>query len=362
MVERGALTLDRHRDPGYRGKVAEQGTKRLRRIEVWTANRSLPSLRHRVGAAVPVLEGRGWQVHVHELPRRPWLGRVLSRRAALRQSRLLVLAKVKLSPPELHVLRRTGVPVVFELDDAIHLRRPRRPDLEPQRSWLRTAKFAATCRLARVVVVGNEVLAGTARRWARRVEVVPTPVELDRYPERAPADRRPRTLVWIGLPENLDQLETLRPVVGRLAREVPDLALRVVCSRFPDWPEVRVEGVPWTAEGEPEALASAGVGLMPLVDNEWTRGKCAFKLLQYMASGLPCVASPVGANAGVVEEGGSGLLASTPEQWEGALRRLLGDPQLCLRMGRAGRERVRRDFDLRVVIPRLADLLEEAAG
>lgn len=341
--------------------MAESGAHRAGRIEVWTVDPSLPSLRHRVGAAIPVLESRGWEVHLHVLPPRPWLGRVHARRPALRASRLLVLAKVKLRPLEHHLLRRTGTPVVFELDDAIHLRRPRRPDLEPQRSWLRTAKFAATCRLARMVIAGNEVLAGTARRWARRVEVVPTPVELDRYPERAPADRRPRTLVWIGLPENLDYLETLRPVVGRLAREVPDLALRVVCSRFPDWPEVRVEGVPWTAEGEPEALATAGVGLMPLVDNEWGRGKCAFKLLQYMAAGLPCVASPVGANPGVVDEGVSGYLAATPEQWEAALRRLVDDPELGLRLGRAGRERVRRDFDRRVVIPRLADLLEDAA-
>jgi glycosyltransferase involved in cell wall biosynthesis len=223
------------------------------------------------------------------------------------------------------------------------------------------AKFAATCRLARLVIAGNQALADTARRWARRVEVVPTPVDLGRYPERPPAGRRPRTLVWIGLPENLDYLEALRPVLGRLASEVPDLVLRVVCSRFPDWPEVEIEGVPWSEEGEAQALATAGVGLMPLVDNAWGRGKCAFKLLQYMAAGLPCVASPVGANRDVVEQGVSGFLAAGDDQWEAALRRLLDDPEVALRMGRAGRDRVRRDFDRRVVIPRLADLLEEAA-
>lgn len=332
------------------------------RVEVWTTDPSLPSLRHRVGAAIPELESRGWQVHLHVLPSRPWIGRVLSRRTPLEQSRLLVLAKVRLRPLEDRLLRRTGIPVVLDVDDAVHLRRPRRPDLEPQRSWLRTAKFAATCRLAHLVVAGNEILADTARRWARRVEVVPTPVELERYPDRAPADRRRHTLVWIGLPENLDELERLRPAVGRLAREIPDLTLRVVCSRFPDWPEVRLEGVPWTSEGETEALAGAAVGLMPLSDHEWNRGKCAFKLLQYMAAGLPCVASPVGANRSVVADGVSGFLAATPEQWEGALRRLLCDFELALRLGRAGRERVRRDFDRRVVLPRLADLLEEAAG
>jgi glycosyltransferase involved in cell wall biosynthesis len=274
----------------------------------------------------------------------------------------LILHKIKLSPPELMQLRRLAHSVVFDVDDAIYYRRPRRLGQEPDRSWWRRFKFARTCALADLVVAGNRTLARRAALSAGRVEVVPTPVDLARYEQHSGRAKSPHTLVWIGLPENIVYLELVRPVVARLASEFPRLSLRVVSSASPDWPDVPVEFVPCSSETEVSSLLSAGIGVMPLTDDDWTRGKCAFKLIQYMAAALPCVGSAVGANHDVVDDGVSGYLAHGFDGWEQALRMLLTDEALAERMGMAGRARVREEFDVQVIAPRVADLLEELAG
>jgi glycosyltransferase involved in cell wall biosynthesis len=147
-----------------------------------------------------------------------------------------------------------------------------------------------------------------------------------------------------------------------LTRERPDLTLRVVSSHFPDWPEVRVERVPWSEAAEVPALASADVGIMPLSDDDWSRGKCAFKLLQYMAASLPSVASPVGANRDVVLEDRTGCLAGGPQEWTARLREILTSPARAAAMGRAARESVRRRFDRPATVTRVVGLLREASS
>ncbi len=164
--------------------------------------------------------------------------------------------------------------------------------------------------------------------------------------------------MWIGLPGNLQYLEPLRPAFAELSRRFPAFRLRIVSSRFPDWNDVAMERVIWRPGIETQALPAADIGLMPLNDDDFTRGKCAFKLLQYMAASLACVASPVGVNSEVVTDGVTGLLATTPAQWQHALERLLADRALRERMGVAGRQRVERDYDLRIVVPAAADLVE----
>jgi glycosyltransferase involved in cell wall biosynthesis len=114
----------------------------------------------------------------------------------------------------------------------------------------------------------------------------------------------------------------------------------VICSQFPDWSDVRIDPVTWSPASEITALASSHIGVMPLTDDEWSRGKCAFKLLQYMAASLPCVASPVGANTEAVLEDQTGYYARNSAQWEHALQRLIGSAELRARLGAAGRAHV----------------------
>ncbi len=326
-------------------------------IEIWTYDPALPSFRYRLAALVPELERRGADCRVEILPKRRYFRRILERRARLAETDVLVLGKIKLGLGEEPLLRRSARRIAFDFDDAIDLRRPRHPGLAPGRSFVRTLKFRRTCRFVDLVLAGNDDLAARARPFAPRVEIVPTSVDVARYPAAPPGGRAGRTLVWIGLPENVPYLEIVRPALARLAEEFPDLRLRVVSSTFPEWDDVPIERVPWSETAEVDALVSAGVGLMPLTDDAWTRGKCAFKLLQYMAAGLPCVGSAVGANRDAVVEGETGYLPRRREDWEAALRELLVSPGRRAEFGAAGRRRVEALYDRPVVVGGAADLV-----
>jgi glycosyltransferase involved in cell wall biosynthesis len=308
------------------------------------------------------LERRGWQCEVDQLPKRRYVRRIVPRLAQVRAADVLILHRIKLSTAESWPLRRAARALAYDVDDAIYLGRPQRIGEAPDRSWFREYKFANTCAIADLVMVGNSTLAAVAGRKGRRVEVVPTPVDVTSYSGFDEADRNPSTLVWIGLPENVVYLDLVRPVLAALTAANPQFILRVVSSRFPDWDDVRVEQVPWTAAGETRELCTAGIGVMPLPDDDWTRGKCAFKLLQYMAAALPCVGSAVGANLEAVEQAVTGFLASSAQEWIDALRSLLGDPERARVMGEAGRERARRLYDVGVVTERAAGLVQELVG
>jgi glycosyltransferase involved in cell wall biosynthesis len=321
-----------------------------------------PSFRYRVAPVIAELTRRGRECRVVELPSGHYGRRLFELEPVLSRAPLVVVAKINFSPPEPWWLRRMCRRLALDFDDAIYVRRPRAPGLPPGESRWRRWKFAATCRAMDLVIAGNETLASAAAPHSRRVVVVPTPVDIDRYRAADFTTPHPPTLVWLGRPENLDYLELVRPAIAALTRRCPELRLRVICSEFPDWPEVAIERVPWSTESEVSGLATADIGLMPLADDEWTRGKCAFKLLQYAAASLPCVASDVGANREAVLEGQSGFLVRPGESWEAALSTLLESVELRAGFGRRGREHVASNFAADVVSRRCATLLDELAG
>jgi glycosyltransferase involved in cell wall biosynthesis len=322
----------------------------------------VPSFRYRIAPVVAELTRLGRDCRVLELPSGRYGRRLFELKPVLSRARLVVLAKIKLSPPEPWWLRRVCRRLAFDFDDAIYVRRPRAPGLPPGESRWRRRKFAATCAAMDLVIAGNQTLAAAAAPHSRRIAVVPTPIDIDRYQATDFAAPRPPTLVWLGLPDNLGYLELVRPAIVTLTRRWPELRLRVICSEFPDWPEVAIDRVPWSAANEIAGLATADIGLMPLVDDEWTRGKCAFKLLQYAAASLPCVASDVGANREAVLEGSSGFLVRPGESWEAALAALLESTQLRASFGRRGREHVLQNFAAGVVSRRCSALLDELAS
>ena len=211
------------------------------------------------------------------------------------------------------------------------------------------------------VIVGNKHLARYASQHAVRVEVVPTVVDTDRFDERRHPGGRlessapgPVTIAWIGLAYNFAYLNQLIPALKHLQR-VEGVRFRVISSRAPVLPGVEVEFREWSIESEVIALQSSHIGVMPLPDNEWARGKCGLKVLQYMAIGIPAVASPVGCNEDIIRHGHNGFLAHSEEEWIIILSQLCRDSELRARIGRAGRKTVQERFSLHVWGPRLVD-------
>lgn len=268
-------------------------------------------------------------------------------------------AACPVGPPVLErVLARVGVPVVYEFDDAIWLTHTAAANQRWQ--FLKFAgKTASLCRMAARVVAGNEFLAEYARRFNSRVSVVPTTVDTDAYPLRARYDREPPlTIGWSGSITTLPHLRLLDGVLQRVARRRPIRARAIGVEEY-RVPGVETSAVPWSAARQVEELARFDIGVMPLPDEEWARGKCACKALEYMAVGVPTLSSPVGVNAEILSNGPSGFLAATDDEWVDRILALESDSALRRRLGLAGRETVEARYSARVQAPRVLEILTE---
>ncbi len=255
----------------------------------------------------------------------------------------------------------SGRPLVVDYDDAIFHRYDRHGSGVVRA--LLGRKIDRLMARADVVIAGNDYLAARARTaGARRVEVLPSVIDLARYRQKDPATARSGFRVgWIGSPSTTPYLRSLEPMFRDLG-EVPGLTV-VNIGGTPWLPEgIAVENLPWAEDTEVRDMLEFDVGVMPLPDDPWARGKCGFKLIQYMGCALPVVASPVGANAQIVEHGRTGFHATTPADWSRALHTLAGDPALRARMGAAGFARCRAHYSLEVAAPRLVALFRDVLG
>lgn len=326
------------------------------RILFWVHDPEAPSFRHRLAAHLPALETAGFSCEVETFPRRRYGLRILERRERLREFEALVVAKLKLENVERQLVRRAARRLVYDFDDAIYYAKPHREGSEPDRSARRVRKFERMCAAADLVMAGNEILASFARPHSRRVAVVATGIDLDRYRVRESFSAQELRIVWIGLPGNLTYLRLVERPLVQLSQEFSSLKLKIISERPPEGFAAPFEFVPWSRESEAAELAAADIGIMPLSDDDWSRGKGGFKLLQYMAAGIPAVASPVGVNRQIVVENETGFLARGMEDWRACLRMLLADPQLRQRMGRAGRQRVEEKYERSIISRQIVEL------
>jgi glycosyltransferase involved in cell wall biosynthesis len=250
-------------------------------------------------------------------------------------------------------------PYVLDFDDAWSLRYERSGSRLIR--YLLGRKFSALLQGAALTITGNEYLYEWAKReGAQTILLLPTVIDLEHY-EVAPEPEGAFTVCWVGTPLTAKYLQNIAAPLQALAAEAP-LRLLIIGA-----PETEIEGVAcehadWDETTEAADIARCHAGIMPLPDDEWARGKSGYKLIQYMAMGRPAVASPVGANRGIVEDGRSGFLAADNAEWFTALRRLRDDAALRAAMGAAARARVEQDFCLQVTAPVLINALKEAVA
>lgn len=310
--------------------------------------------RYRLAAFEPYLVAAGHTLELRPLPEGLIARASLFR--TLRAADAVILQRKLLPGLQLGLLRRCAKTLIFDYDDAVWLR--------DSYSWKGTTsrrryrRFARTVRAADLVLAGNDFLAAEAKRLAPHavVDVIPTCIDPARYSLADHARSERLHLVWIGSSSTLQGLERIRPILDAIGQAVPGTRLKLICDRFVGFEHLTVEPLPWCAAHEARDLASADIGITWIPDDDWSRGKCGLKVLQYQAAGLPVIANPVGVHPSFVEPGRTGILAHTPDDWIEGVRRL-ADPALRNRMGTAARAQLEEQYSVAAGAKRWLDAL-----
>jgi len=265
-----------------------------------------------------------------------------------------------LGPPIFEwLIKRARVPMVFDFDDAIFV-----SYRSPSNGYLSYLKFAAKtktiCRLASHVMVGNPYLADYARQFNPRVSLIPTTIDTGKYEVRRDQAADVPVVGWTGSFSTVQHLDTLSGPLQSLAQK-ERFRLRVIGTPEYTLEGVDVEAMPWRSGTEVDDLRPVDVGVMPLPDDAWSKGKCGLKALQFMALGIPVICSPVGVNTDIIQDGENGFIARTPEDWVEKLRLLLRSVELRTRLGLAGRATVEKTYSAIAQAPRVYEVLESIA-
>jgi len=322
-------------------------------------NLDSPSCRYRVLQYLPHLEQQGVVCDVRRFPKS--IGGRLRLFRRLGDYDFVVIHRKRFGPLWTWYLRRKAKSVVFDFDDAIMFHDSHSTT---QQSSSRRRQFIRMVRAADLVFCGNEFIRRHAAAYNSNSVLLPTVIDVERYPQKTYADDHKITLGWIGSHSTLPYLRQLSPVFESLGCLRNDLELKIVCDRFFDLQNMPVQKVVWSHETEVAEIQSFDIGLMPLSDDVWSKGKCGLKILQCHAAGVPVVASPVGANTKLVEEGLTGWLAATHDDWVEKIERLADDALGRSRMGREGRRRVIESYSVQkhgpLVLQQLRDLAKAA--
>jgi glycosyltransferase involved in cell wall biosynthesis len=258
-------------------------------------------------------------------------------------------------------LAHLAAPVVFDFDDAIWIHAVSEANRRFA-AFKNVQKIPHLAKLANTVIVGNEYLATWARQHNDNVHVIPTCVDTDVFTPPKARHGGPVTIAWSGSATTIPHLALALPALERVKQRFGDrVRIRAMGDPTFSHPPIGLTGERWSPDAELQFLREADIGLMPLPDDEWSKGKCGLKALTSMASGAPVVLSPVGVNGTIVQDGVSGLLASTEDEWVAALSRLVEDAALRERMGAAARYSVVQRYSVTRWAPDLVQLIKTAA-
>jgi glycosyltransferase involved in cell wall biosynthesis len=309
------------------------------------------SFRLRIEAVITLLRPRGFAFEIVVRPRQ-----LLPRRRLLRSAgdyHAVILQRKLLDPSDARLLRRHARRILYDIDDAVMFHAHRVGRLA---QWRTTRRFEATARILDHVVAGNAYLAQMFHQRGKEVTILPTTVDPADYPLKRHASNDAPRLVWIGSSSTLPYLRALLPAMQECARRVRGLGLITIADQtLEDGGPLQIEHIPWSLQTQAASLLRGDIGIAPTPRDRWTLGKCGFKIIQYMAAGLPVIASPVGANAEIVKPGETGLLADDSAQWVDAIVRLCEGADLRSALGAAGRRRVEACYSL----AHAADVWEE---
>lgn len=314
-----------------------------------------PASRYRVLQYLPYLKEAQIEYEVSLFPDsfRQWM-KLFSQ---IKDFDVLYVQKKRLWHWQLWYLKRKHIKIVYDFDDAVMYKSP----VDGYRkSFKRQRTFARMVRYADRVVAGNSYLKSKALPYNDDVTIIPTVIDTSKYSVKNYDIRSEKiTIGWIGSKSSLPFIQELTPAFDRLAEQNKSLELKIICNEFFDCKTMPVHKKMWAEEDENTDLQGIDIGLAPLPNHEWTRGKCATKLLQYFAVGVPVVCSPVGVHGEIVEEGVNGMFASTVDEWAEKIKCLAGDAALRKRMGMEGKKTLDAGYSLLANVPKFINVIRD---
>ena len=300
-----------------------------------------PSTRYRAFNYFPHLKSNGW--HPEHLNVRGTLAEKLNLLRRAGKADVVVVLRHAFGFPMLPLLRRAAKRLIFDFDDAIFVK----SDGNPSKG--RARRFRHMLENCDQVWSGNQYLAANANQFNSHVTIVPTAIDIDRYRIQVEKPADYIDLVWIGSSSTSRYLKDLLPTLEKCALVVPNLRLKIIADFELQSDILTIKNVPWSQETEVSELVSSHIGIAPMSDNNWTRGKCALKVLQYMACRLPVISSASGANQDIIQHNITGLLSTNEDEWLSAIARLAGSESDRNAMGAAGAELCCRSFSQDVI-------------
>ena len=249
--------------------------------------------------------------------------------------------------------------IVYEFDDAIYVPDPK---FSSARNAISRKRLCHMLKICKGVVLTNEQLKQFTLLFNKNVLIITGPIDCRRYSPKAKKHNKHITIGWIGAPQTTFFLEPLSDVFKKIGRHYPNVVVELIGASALKNPSANIRILQWTLDSEVENLHNFDIGIMPLIDSEQARGKGGYKLLQYMAIGIPCVASPVGINSILIEEGVNGYLADSQEQWYEKLQILIDNKSLRESMGAKGRAIAEQRYSLQTSAPKLIEFIAHLAN
>jgi glycosyltransferase involved in cell wall biosynthesis len=314
------------------------------------------SCRYRVLQYLPYLKKAGIEVSIH-FYKRTWRDK-LRFYNTLGNYDIFYIHRKLFPPLEFAYIRGKARKIIYDFDDAIMYRSS---SSDKPYSFARRIKFGYMVKRVDFIIAGNNFLKSEVVPYNPNVEVIPTSIDLSRYGSKKKHSHKEEPVVigWIGSSSTLKYLKKMMPTLERLYQRYPHFQLKIVCDQFLDSAIVPVIKKKWSAETEEADLKSFDIGVMPLKDDLWSRGKCGLKILQYFSVGVPAVCTPVGINRDIVQDRVNGFWAQEEKQWEDRLLTLIQGETLRREMGLIGRKTVENHYTVEVNAPRLLGMLKK---
>jgi len=328
--------------------------------------RERASARYRALQYIPTLNHIGYITSVITPITKPSasIKRLLSRRteennilSAAKTSDIVFIQKRLFRVNFIKKLLTSGILLIFDFDDIIHTTHD---DHWSALTKKRIEKrFQSICSLSNLVIAGNYYLSEIAKQHSDNVIIIPTVVEFKRYSEKKHYKKDNIVLGWIGQPNNYNLIEEIFPVLHKISMKHKEVKLLIISKGNIHTNSIHIEQIEWQEDKETDDLLKIDIGIMPMTDNEWSKGKCALKAIQYMASGIPTVCSDVGENRNVVRNGIDGFLVKSEHDWITALETLITSEATRNRMGKSGRKRIQEHYSLEKTAPILASWINQ---